>query len=595
MNNIGIFGNDGEKNIELITRGIANELRRNIVYHYIEELQQFVNITSKGKTYSNILPDFLNQLRIDARSFAVSNFEAFFHVKINDFFKENTANDGLRLVFDLIRELVEQIDGEKIVYCCIDNIDHIPPEVQELILQTILGSVNQSKVQIIIPTRLITSRSSFYGALRFGSLPNSGISPKREIRNRIINSFLDLFGKETVSYGRYHVSDIQKASYVLRISEILQCSKDKKGNFDDLVNSIAGYSHIRALSFIRRCFLDNEMIFDYENEITFKETQEVILIASKVNEIEKNSSIFNSFFDKLITLLYNKAQKIQIDHNHNIISKYHVLQIAMYNCLHSINDFHPIMINVYQDPLIGTQRTSTILLRILEFLNIQFENNPGSPPVRLVDIVRYCKALNYSNDQILFAINILHHKDIRLLFNTGKDDYKSFYEIENNNDKEIGISYTGRKMVKSLSKNLDYIGLTLSKIESDRYILLENNLTIRLTFIIRLMYDALLEELNHDECVYNENSNSFLNTYKFYFLVDHWIESFLQAYYSLISHKNNLVKNRDTSSPSIHQFIVEVKNIKEIHQNYLSQTENVSFSGIPIKFSSLNWDNLLKF
>lgn len=594
LNNVGVFDSGGVRNLDLIVRGITKELRRNMVSNYTEELLHFINVTSRGKAYSNILPDFLSKLRLDAKSFAFTNFADYFQVKIQEFFDNNSAHDGLRLVFDLIRELVEQIDGDKIVYCCVDNIDHVPPNVQELVIQTILSSVNQSKVTILIPTRLITSRSSFHGALRYGSLPNSCISPKREIRNRIKKSFIDLFGKKTVSYGKYIVSDIQKASYALRISEILQCSKYKKGKFDDLINSIAGYSHIRALSLISRCFFDNEMILNYENKITDKETKEVIDIASKVNEVGYNSTAFDSFFDKLIHLLYNKALKIQNDHNHSIPSNYHALQIAMYNCLHSINDFHPILINVYQDPLIGTKRMSSILLRILEFLNLQFESNPGSPPVHIMDVISYFEAQKYSENQILYAINTLHHKDIRLLFNTGKDVYKSFKELKENNEKEIGISYTGQKMVKTLSKNLDYIGLMLTKIDTDKYILLENNLTIRMTFILRLMYDALLDELFHDDHVYNENPNSFLRNYKFYFLLGHWLNSFIQAYHALKNHKRNLIQSEDFSTQSFNQFISEVGIVRDKHNYYLIQTEITDFNKeIPKMFLNLDWDSLV--
>jgi len=527
---------------------IADEILNELTTNYWDEVRSFIdNYGFTGKKHK------LSIVKRFFRLFKKNNFD----LDVNDrfwetwdeFSKNVPPQSALGFALNLIVE-IKLVSKTDFIYCCIDNIDPFSPSVQNDIIQELLRVVNRSRVPILIPVRLITARHNNIQQFQSKVIPHSGISPKKEIKRRVFYVINDIFKKEASIYSFPHLSDKEKAAFVLRTSEIFKCLNNNI-EFIELFYSIVGYSVERGMSFINRCYNAGNIFIDYSETMNDDDTAEVKKLLSGNHNLEKK-----------LTRLLPLIKRIYSRNNKELPKPYHVLQAVMEKSFTTTPDFGIILENIYNDPSVSEKKISSIKYRIISYLS-EIEKTRKTP-VKIQDIILLCKHYFFDDEMICQAINQLHDPNKRLIFNTGKNQYKSFEQLHENRFEDIGISFIGNKYLSVLSNSLDYIGFVLSKTESDYNNLFSNNLTYRITFLMRLIYEALYEELEYDDFV-KSNTNSRKCVYSV--LAHQWSGVLRHCINILKNHKTNINKSKRMTS----EFVVSINNVFALHDGYLKK------------------------
>ncbi len=336
-----------------------------------------------------------------------------------------------------------------------DNIDKLNDDVQLEVLNIIFSFSDKLPIKILVPMRLTTfGKVRGNGSYSFAVFPNTGHPPSSILKDRI-KHFLDHKDEYRVAEK---VTEDNAKILAQNIEYIYDSFNDKPehSRINSFYSAISGNSIRRGLFLAERFFLNSTVYYHHQHSKEFKQTDFVRALLISDNDTGKMSNA-----DKLVNNLF-------VDQTSNEVS---ILKI-----------------------------------RILQILSYTKKQNLVCTMGGLLSQIALFE--DYSNEQVLSAVNDLIQFKKRLIYVEGVVYYSDFKNLTQSMTDVLHITFSGQEyldvllykpeylqncfisvnwIVPKTLKNLDYLGGYIydiyNKNKSDIVYFLYDSLQVRKTQI----------------------------------------------------------------------------------------------------------------
>lgn len=381
----------------------------------------------------------------------------------------------------------------RFVYLCIDNLDPLDVVVQLNLAHWLTSVINPSQLPVLLVMRIITFRRCKSAALHLGVIPHYGVTPLREIENR----FRDLISRRTINLD-FEKSTLKiKAGFLLRSSEILgyfNGHDEHPDEFKNVMRAVCGMSVQRGLAAVQRLYSNDQYVRALQNRLTDEDIEHVLSRISQLRPVSSDGQIFaavDAIYEDF-RLINDRLSGTDNDWPKKLPKTYHYSNLLFQNSDLANDEYGPIIANLFRCGM--EESFSTIRLRILMLVKRTSSNRKRAIKVRA--IANLLSKLGFNIDQVCDAINELHFQNRRLIWCTGHNEFDSVEQLRADWNEDVGITGSGRYYLEHLTRNLDYLAMMFADDDGERANVFGGDATTRLTFAARLLYEALLHELD---------------------------------------------------------------------------------------------------
>ena len=481
--------------LAIIVSELATRLRTLLLADYWDEVQTLLatNVPGWAKHQHETLRGLLRALAADEQRASVlpghSAQHAFWSNRIEceeriiAYAGDLAPVSQLSLALSLIGE-IWQNNQARVVFVCLDNLDPLELVMQREVSRILQTAVYRYELPIVLPLRLITYSASDIRAADPVSIPQSGITPLQEVRNRTRN--LLAAGQTRPDYWS-HAKPIHQAGFLLRAGELFQMF-ETDSEFKGLFKAIAGRCVRRGLACVRRLFEEDSHVRDLSKLMGNEKSQEVLTLTTN---LDFESSSFADIMKRLGAIAADCYRVARIP----VPRPYHYVQLLLSQAARDISGEGALLENVFGLP--RERSVSTLKYRMLEWIHHRMQHNP--PEMRLRDLVARARHMGFKGEDIRDAVNSLHKANRRLIWTTGPQEFANFRMLEDRGSEEVGITASGLLYLTTCVRSLDYVAAMLAVEGNDRVALADRRTEKRLSAMALIFLRELGREVGYYE------------------------------------------------------------------------------------------------
>lgn len=385
--------------------------------------------------------------------------------------------EELRFALSLLA-LVRMSAPNVYTFFCIDNADRLDPILQEDMLWDKTSFVNEFRVPVLVPVRVITYRLQDHNSFVINCFGHSGVTPLQEARKRAsaaLNGHAESNPKvKSASVG----ARVAFTSRLLQLDYLFSQGDDLK----DFFRALSGRSVQRGLAIIQRLFAvvpEADMLMAKLDDDSKAALSGLLLNASGGTPPD-------------LAALTATIRKVLDEQAQRALRDYQVKQLMLIAASQKENKYGPLVANLFRLESEGDR------LNLSKYHILQYLFQKRGRDTRLRDLVKAVNRLGYEVDQVVTAIDELHEIHRRLLWHTAAWQLETPTKLQDHLSSPIGITASGVKYLEHLAGDLDYMSFCLSLDIAARLDLSVSAIAPRMLYMGRVFYDALLDELRGD-------------------------------------------------------------------------------------------------